>query len=88
MKSECKHLPRWVTSLVVRLQCGSSCMSSTISRRWQAVPGLCSAVINYSTYYKRHAGFTHVRTHMHTDLSHLCRTNVGHRVMDAVSDWP
>lgn len=60
--------PRCVTSPAVRLQCGSSC----ISHRLPKVPGapppplrLCSALINYSTYYKRHAGFRRARRRTH-----------------------
>lgn len=80
MKSERKYLPQ--VGLISSEAPVWACLH--IFSRGCAV----AAVMNYSTYYKRRAGSTRARKRAHRLEQPPCRTPLGHRVMDAVPDWP
>lgn len=82
--------PRCVTSPAVRLQCGSSCISHRLPKVPGAPPFTPPAVQRADKLFyvlqetRRFQACTqaHART-----WATSCTPNVGHRVMDAVSDW-
>lgn len=88
MKSECKYLPQvdYITGKA------SVWVFLHIFHRLPKVAGGPTAVQRGDKLFyitrDTQVSCMHARRHTHADLSHLCRNNVGHRVMDAVSDWP